>query len=73
MVVRFGSRTEQWINLFGAADRLEPEVAPQGADVLLDGLDGLMRHPARRDEAKARVQSLIERLRTRPGRPDNPR
>lgn len=46
-VVRFGRRTEQWINLFGAADRLEPEVAPQGVDVLLDELDGPIRASSR--------------------------
>jgi hypothetical protein len=70
-VVRFGRRTEQWINLFGAADRLGPDVSPQGVDMLLDDLEHLMRDPARRDEAKARVQSLIDRLRAGPKRPDN--
>jgi hypothetical protein len=71
-VVRFGRRTERWINLFGAADRLGPEAAPQGVDVLLGELESMMRDPARRDEAKARVHSLIERLRSGPGRPDGP-
>lgn len=61
-VVRFGRRTEQWINLFGAADRHEPEIAAKGIDVLLEELEGLMRDPARRDEARARVHALAERL-----------
>lgn len=71
-VVRFGRRTEEWINLFGAADRLEPGAAPHGVDVLLAELESMMRDPARRDEAKARVHSLIERLRMGSGRPDSP-
>jgi hypothetical protein len=63
-VVRFGRRTERWINLFGAADRAGPEADSKGMDVLLDELERLARDPERRDEAKARAQALIERLRS---------
>ncbi len=62
-VLRLGRRTEGWINLFGAADRQDPEAVPQGVDVLLDELEVLVRDPQRRDEAKARAQALLERLR----------
>ena len=61
-VVRFGRRTEQWINLFGAADRQGPEAHSKGIEVLLDELEGLARDPERRDEAKARAQAIIDRL-----------
>lgn len=61
-VVRFGRRTERWINLFGAADRKDPESPPAGIDILLEQLEGLMRDPERRDEARARAQALVERL-----------
>jgi hypothetical protein len=61
-VVRFGRRTERWINLFGAADRPDPEAPPAGIDILLEQLEGLMRDPERRDEARARAQALVERL-----------
>lgn len=62
-VVHFGRRTEQWINLFGAADRHDPEASAKGIDVLLNELEALMRDPQRRDEARARAQALLERLR----------
>jgi hypothetical protein len=62
-VVHFGRRTEQWINLFGAADRLDPEVSAKGIDALLHELEALVRDPPRRDETKARAQALLERLR----------
>jgi hypothetical protein len=62
-VVRFGRRTEQWINLFGAADRHDPEVAPKGVDVLLHELETLVRDPQRRDVAMAHVEALLNRLR----------
>lgn len=61
-VVRYGRRTEKWINLFGAADRHDPDTSPQGVDVLLEELEKLMRDPERRHEAKARAQALVERL-----------
>lgn len=72
-VVRFGRRTERWINLFGAADRHDPEVPPEGVDVLLEELEGLMRDPQRRDEARARAQALVARLKggARPGDAQN--
>jgi hypothetical protein len=62
-VVRFGRRTEQWINLFGAADRQDPAADSKGIDVLLDELEGLARDPERREEARARTRAIIERLR----------
>ena len=62
-VVRFGRRTERWINLFGAADRQDPEAHSEGVDVLLDELERLARDPERREEARSRAQALIERLR----------
>jgi hypothetical protein len=64
-VVRFGRRTERWINLFGAADRHAPDITPKGVDVLLEELEGLMRDPQRREEAKARAQALVDRLKGR--------
>lgn len=71
-VVRFGRRTEQWINLFGAADRAAPEVTPKGMDVLLREVEELMRDPARRDEARARLHALVERLKTGARRAEDP-
>ena len=65
-VVRFGRRTEQWINLFGMADKHDPEAPPAGIDILLAELEGLVRDPARRDEARARAQAIAERLRGSP-------
>jgi hypothetical protein len=65
-VVRLGRRTERWINLFGAADRHVPEASPKGVDAVLEELEGLMRDPQRRDEARARAQALIERLKGHP-------
>lgn len=69
-VVRFGRRTEQWINLFGAADAIDPEASPQGVDVLLNELEALVRDPQRRDEARAQAQALLERLRQSRGTQD---
>lgn len=62
-VVRFGRRTEQWINLFGAADRDGAGDSTQGADALLNEIEAFMRDPERRDAAKAETQAAIERLR----------
>lgn len=69
-VVRFGRRTEQWINLFGAADAIDPEAPPQGVDVLLNDLEALARDPQRRDEARAKAQALLDRLRQSRGTQD---
>lgn len=69
-VVRFGRRTEQWINLFGAADAIDPEAAPQGVDVLLNDLEALVRDPQRRDEARAQAEALLDRLRQSRGTQD---
>lgn len=65
-VVKFGRRTEQWINLFGMAEKHDPEAPPAGIDVLLAELEALVRDPARRDEARARAQAIAERLRGGP-------
>lgn len=65
-VVRFGRRTERWINLFGAADPRDPDKPPTGVDVLLDELEGLMRDPQRRDEARARAEALVQRMKGKP-------
>lgn len=62
-VVHFGRRTERWINLFGMADKHDPDAPPVGIDVLLADLEGLARDPARREEARARAQAIVERLR----------
>lgn len=61
-VVSFGRRTEKWINLFGAADRLGPETPTQGIDSLLEEVERLMRDPERREEARDRVQSFVEQV-----------
>jgi hypothetical protein len=61
-VVRFGRRTEQWINLFGAAERPGPDTPEEGVDVLLTELESLMSDPKQRDEAKARARAIIDRL-----------
>ncbi|MFU8822585.1 MAG: hypothetical protein ACNA8G_13645, partial [Gammaproteobacteria bacterium] len=58
-----GRRTEQWINLFGAADRQDRQADSKGMDVLLAELERLARDPARRDEARARARAIMERLR----------
>jgi len=63
-IVYFGRRTERWINLFGMADKHDPEAAPAGIDVLLAELEGLARDPARREEVRARAQAVVERLRS---------
>jgi hypothetical protein len=69
-VVCFGRRTERWINLFGAADRSDPDVSPQGADALLNEIETFLRDPKRRDTARADVQALVERLRRGRGGPN---
>jgi len=61
-VVRFGRRTEHWINLFGAAERMDTDAPEKGVDVLLTELEALMQDPEKRDEAKARAHAIIERL-----------
>jgi hypothetical protein len=61
-VVRFGRRTERWINLFGAADPRDPDKPPSAVDALLDELEVLMRDPKRRDEARARAAALVARM-----------
>lgn len=65
-VVHFGRRTERWINLFGMADKHDPDAPTAGIDVLLADLEALLRDPARRDEARARAQAIAERLRGGP-------
>lgn len=62
-VVRYGRRTEEWINLFGAAGPTEPAAETKGMDVILQDLEEMVRDPARREEARGRAQELLERLR----------
>lgn len=62
-VVRFGRRTEAWINLFGAADRGNPDVDPQGVDVLVAELENIVRDPHRRGEVRDKAAMLLQRLR----------
>jgi len=69
-VVRFGRRTERWINLFGAADPRDPDKPPTAVDVLLADLEGLMRDPQRRDEARARAEALVERMKGKARSPE---
>ncbi|NHA14489.1 hypothetical protein [Thioalkalivibrio sp. XN279] len=61
-VVRFGRRTEEWINLFGAADTLDARQDPSGLDVVIADLEEMLRDPARRDEARLKAQALVDRL-----------
>jgi hypothetical protein len=61
-VVRFGRRTEEWINLFGAADKLGPMQEPSGIDVDIADLEDMIRDPNRREEARAKAQALLDRL-----------
>jgi hypothetical protein len=61
-VVRYGRRTEEWINLFGAADVAGPKQEASGMDVILADLEEMVRDPARREEARARAQALLDRL-----------
>lgn len=62
-VVRFGRRTEAWINLFGAADHNNPDVDPQGVDVLVAELENIVRDPQRRGEVRDKAALLLQRLR----------
>lgn len=61
-VVRYGRRTERWINLFGAADKAGPAGEAAGMDVIIADLEEMVRDPARREEARARAQALVDRL-----------
>lgn len=62
-VVRYGRRTEEWINLFGATGPDDPAQETQGMDVILADLEEVVRDPARREEARAKAQEVLERLR----------
>lgn len=64
-VVRFGRRTENWINLFGAADRHDPGVDAKGIDALVDELEAVIRNPKRREDVRAKAQVLLRRLQER--------
>lgn len=70
-VVRFGRRTERWINLFGAADRHDPDISPQGVDVLVDELERVVRDSSRREEIRDRAFILLQRLRGTPEESDD--
>lgn len=62
-VVRFGRRTESWINLFGAADRHDPDKEMRGVDAIADELEALIRDPHRRGEAREKANALLKKLR----------
>ena len=62
-VVRFGRRTEGWINLFGAADRHDPEKRMTGVDAIADELEAMIRDPHRRSEAQLKAREFLARLR----------
>lgn len=62
-VVRYGRRTEEWINLFGATGPDDPAQETHGMDVILADLEEVVRDPARREEARAKAQEVLERLR----------
>lgn len=66
-VVRFGRRTERWINLFGAADRHDPDISPQGVDVLVEELERIVRDSSRREEVRDKAFLVLQRLRGSPG------
>lgn len=62
-VVRYGRRTEQWINLFGATGPGDAAQENHGLDVILADLEEVVRDPSRREEARAKAQEVLERLR----------
>ena len=62
-VVRFGRRTEAWINLFGAADRHDPDADAKGIDAIVDELEKAIRDPRRREEFREKSRLLLRRLR----------
>ncbi|MBW3567165.1 MAG: hypothetical protein KY410_04255 [Proteobacteria bacterium] len=64
-VVRFGRRTEEWINLFGAADRHDPDINAKGIDALVEELEAVVRNPERREDVRAKAQVLLRRLQER--------
>jgi hypothetical protein len=71
-VVRFGRRTEEWINLFGAAGPEQQAAEASGIDVLFNELEDRLRDPALREQALARAHALAERLKRRPEGGANP-
>ena len=64
-VVRFGRRTEEWINLFGAAGPKSATAEASGIDVLFNELEERLRDPVLREQARARAQALAEHLKRR--------
>ena len=71
-VVRFGRRTEEWINLFGATGPHNPAAPPTGLDVLFEQLEERLRDPEFREQARARAHELSEKLRRHPGAAPGP-
>jgi hypothetical protein len=71
-VVRFGRRTEEWINLFGAAGPEQQAAEASGIDVLFNELEDRLRDPALREQALARAHALAERLKRRTDGGANP-
>ena len=66
-VVRFGRRTEAWINLFGAAGTHDESTPPTGIDILFEQLEERLRDPELREQARVRAHQLAERLKRHPG------
>lgn len=67
-VVKFGRRTEGWINLFEAADRLERgRENAEGVDGWIREVEFLLRDPEKRErmpaKARERLTQLLEKLR----------
>lgn len=62
-LLRFGHRTERWIDLFGAARR-EPdrlEEAPPGLDALVARMEGLVRREYERGGITASAKDAVDR------------
>lgn len=70
-VVRAGRRSERWINLFDAADRVFPDDTENdvvaGLDDLLQQVESQLRNPNRADEADRpageNTESILDRIR----------
>jgi hypothetical protein len=65
-VLRFGKRTEHWIDLFGAAERDEAEDSRPGSlDAIVDELEAQILDGAPREELPSIMRERIEKLRRR--------
>lgn len=61
-VLRLGRRTEEWIDLFSAADRHDTDVPLKGIDAAVEALEAVVRDPARREEAREKARLVLQRL-----------